>query len=433
MFSRIAQTLWGNISREEAAKFGLLASAFFFIIGSYWMLREMKATLFMGICGPGWLATAKIVSLLSVIVMLLFYNKLIDLLEKTNLVYLVTMFFGITFLGMAIALTHPTIGIANTAANPYRLLGWFIYITIEGFGSIMTTLFWAYVASISNVPSAKRGYPIILIGAQLGAIIGSTLNITLSAKIGIPILFALAASGILVIPLIMKVVAHRYEPKSTHDLEKEPSTGIIEGLRLICKHPYLMGILVVSTAAETISAIFDLQMNQRAYEHFGSMAKVNAFLGLHGLLTNSLSLLLIFFGTSYFIRRFGLTTGLVTFPIIIGIMICTTWIWPMLWTFLIAEVILKGFSYALNNPCKEIMYIPTSKDVQFKAKSWIDCQGNRTAKGCGASIGMVFPTHTQLLMYGSIVALGIVAMWIPIALFVGKTNDKLIEENKIIR
>ena len=50
-------------------------------------------------------------------------------------------------------------------------------------------------------------------------------------------------------------------------------------------------------------------------------------------------------------------------------------------------VTLKGLSYALNNPCKEVMYIPTSKDAKFKTKSFIDMFGSRSAKMSGAQIG----------------------------------------------
>lgn len=33
-----------------------------------------------------------------------------------------------------------------------------------------------------------------------------------------------------------------------------------------------------------------------------------------------------------------------------------------------ALILLKGFSYSLNNPCKEILYQPTNSAVKFKSK-----------------------------------------------------------------
>ena len=78
------------------------------------------------------------------------------------------------------------------------------------------------------------------------------------------------------------------------------------------------------------------------------------------------------------------------------------------------------------------MYIPTSKDVKFKAKGWIDIFGGRTAKGAGSGINALFTEMSTLMVWGSVISLGIIAIWIPIAFYVGRTNNKLVEEHKII-
>jgi AAA family ATP:ADP antiporter len=40
-------------------------------------------------------------------------------------------------------------------------------------------------------------------------------------------------------------------------------------------------------------------------------------------------------------------------------------------------MVIKGMSYALNNPTKEILYQMTSINIKFKCKSWIDTFGQR--------------------------------------------------------
>ena len=52
---------------------------------------------------------------------------------------------------------------------------------------------------------------------------------------------------------------------------------------------------------------------------------------------------------------------------------------PDLWVVFGAMMLLKGFSYALNNPTKEILYQPTSQAVKYKSKSWIG-ENSRDAK-----------------------------------------------------
>ena len=123
---------------------------------------------------------------------------------------------------------------------------------------------------------------------------------------------------------------------------------------------------------------------------------------------------------------------MVLFPVLVGFLVLFVWINPSLYAFFVAMIMLKGFSYALNKPCVEIMYIPTSRDIKFKSKSWIDAFGGRLAKAFGAAINAIFVDMATLLFFGSIISLGFVGLWIVIALYIGKTNQKLVRDNKII-
>ena len=51
------------------------------------------------------------------------YNKLIDMFPKHQLFYIVGGFYTVAFALLAAILAHPTIGIANTEASLYRILG----------------------------------------------------------------------------------------------------------------------------------------------------------------------------------------------------------------------------------------------------------------------------------------------------------------------
>jgi AAA family ATP:ADP antiporter len=105
----------------------------------------------------------------------------------------------------------------------------------------------------------------------------------------------------------------------------------------------------------------------------------------------------------------------------------------LMWLSFGAVVIIKGLNYALNVPSKEVLYIPTSKDVKFKAKGWIDAFGNRTTKVLGAAVtNPLKGSINTLLSYGTVASLVIVACWIPVAIFVGNKFENLQKENKII-
>ncbi|MGB8366964.1 MAG: Npt1/Npt2 family nucleotide transporter, partial [Candidatus Babeliales bacterium] len=93
----------------------------------------------------------------------------------------------------------------------------------------------------------------------------------------------------------------------------------------------------------------------------------------------------------------------------------------------------KGLGYAVNNPVKEMMYIPTSKDVKFKSKGFIDIFGGRMSKLGGAQINNTFKTNMHnLMVYGTIFSFGLTIVWILAALYVGNKNERLLSEGEIV-
>jgi len=420
MFAGIRRALWGEVTRDEVRHFGLLSSVFFFVVGAYWMLRELKNALFLKLVGPAGLPYAKMVSIVSLVLLLLFYNKLVDWLEKTSLIYVVTSAYAFLFLFIAYALTHPWL------ATPQ--LGWVLYVLIESYGSIVISLFWSYVASVTDVDSAKRGYPLVVSGAQLGSILGSLVVLLAAESFGDALLFALAGGSVFAVPALIYYFHRFHAPTSREraDAKKKQPTGVWEGLRLILAHPYLMGVLVVSTVYEVVCTIFDFLMNTAAHETLGTGHALTQFMGVYGLAVNGISFVFALLGTSFLIRRFGLSVCLVLYPLLVALLVVGVMTLPGLWMFFLAEVCMKAFSYALNNPCKEMMYLPTSKDVKFKAKGWIDVQGGRSAKGLGATIFAAVPG------LAGFISLAVIAFWIPVAYWVGNKNRMLVEDNKII-
>jgi len=431
MFSKIKRALWGDITGQEFKRFGMLSLTFLFLIGTYWLMRPLKDTLFMRIVGRSYIPYAKMLSVVILFPLIMLYSKLVDMVEKQKLFYILCTAYASLFIVVSILLKHPTIGMANTATSPDRMLGWLIYIGIESFGSMLPALFWSFVASNTDTASAKKGYGLIIFGAQIGSITGPLLA-TQAEFIGLPTLLTLVACGVLIVPILIKVFITMYPTAAEATVVNQKKTGMFEGLRLLLSRPYLMGILGVATLYEVIGTVVDYQMKFVVDESCKTPEQVARFLGWFGASANSLTLVFALLGTAYFIRRFGLTICLVLFPVCVGLVIVNIMTFPSLTTLFVGMIVIKGLSYALNNPCKEIMYIPTSKDAKFKAKSWIDSFGGRSSKAVGSGINAIFVNMADLLLYGSLISLGIVGIWIVIAMYVGKTNKKLVETGTVI-
>ena len=79
MVSRIIKFFWPALSGEEIKKYGLLALAFFFTIGAYWLLRPLKDGLFFNVVGGEYQPMAKILSVFVVGFLVIVYSKLVDM------------------------------------------------------------------------------------------------------------------------------------------------------------------------------------------------------------------------------------------------------------------------------------------------------------------------------------------------------------------
>lgn len=430
----VVRFLWGDVSSQELKKFGLLSVVFFFIVGVYWMIRSLKEVIFLNTVGPLWLPYAKIFSVVALVVVLMFYAKLVDWLEKHSLIYLLSCVYGVLFIGLGLCVAHPTIGFQNTNLDAFRLLGWVGYFIIESFGSLVIAAFWSFVASTVDSVSAKKGYPIIIAGAQVGSM-GGSFVVTQAAVLGISTIIMCGGVSLILVPLMIKLFMWCHPENPGKKVEKKTRTGALEGLRLLLSKPYLMGIMVVGTVYEIVGEIVNLQMKLTANSVYTSPETLAWFFGMFGVAVNALSLLFAFIGTSFVIRYFGVTFCLVMYPLSIACGILCALVSQSIWGFFGAMVALKGLSYALNNPCKEIMYVPTSKDIKFKAKSWMDGFGSRSAKALGASTiaaHQLVARYVSMISYGTIASLAIIAAWIPVAFWVGRTNSALVKNNEIV-
>ncbi len=462
MFNSLVNYFYPDLKQDEIRKFTLLGCTLFLTVGAYWLLRLLKDTLFFKVCFPedlGWLPcqgrllqpTAKFWSPIVVLALVLVYSKLVDLVKKHVLFYIICAVYAVLFGTFAVALflrqTHGDIYLGKSAL---ALLGWVSYFAIESFGSLIIALFWSFTNSITTSDAAKRGYPLIIAAAQMGAIGGSSLMF-LAHKVGLWQLFAFVTLFTLsIIPMMyyfMKTTPSSQMVSDTqlHEHGKEPShRGFMEGIRLLATKPYLMGILLVTTLFEVINQILEYQMKSQAdmFPAFEGEIGFAHFQGLYGVSTNILSFLMALLGTSYLIKHFGLRFGLLFFPMclisaLIGLLAFYVVGMPsagalLLATFLVM-IMAKGLGYAVNNPVKEMMYIPTSKDAKFKTKGFIDVFGGRMAKLGGAQINDMFKHNLgDLLVYGTLFSFGLSAVWIIAAIYVGNKNAQLVRDGEIV-
>lgn len=146
-----------------------------------------------------------------------------------------------------------------------RYVGWMSYIAIESYGSLAVAMFWAFTNSSIPLEGAKSLYGLILAGAQIGAIVGSTLAAG-ARTFSVPKLYIMGAFT----PSVMAVLIYVYTLKFPKHLpaetprtilaKKRLSTGLLEGLKVVVQYPYVAALAGISCLYEIVLTILDYQM-----------------------------------------------------------------------------------------------------------------------------------------------------------------------------
>jgi len=458
--------LWGHFTPDEIRKFGLLAATFFLIIGAYWMLRPLKDAIFMSVVGFEFIPRAKMLSLLVAFPLVLLYSKLVDLLPRHHLFYVLCSVYGVGALVFAWVIADPVYGVANTVASPDRWWGWAWYVFVESFGSLIVALFWAFVGDTTTPEVAQRGYPVIAFGGQFGnvvgplvlrSIIGQCASFQLNGEGDIPLEAAregatiLGAMVLLVAGIMVGVMAMvRYFMRAIPREQLEgfhtkrhvtKEQGFFEGLKLLVGSRYLLGIFGLISFYEIIVTMLDFNFKSLVNTHYPTAHGATMYLCSYAIWVGIVSTVSIVLGINSIQRLLGLSVSLALLPILVGGAVITFSSYPQLSLLFWIMVLSKAMNYALNQPSLKQLYIPTSKEAKYKSQAFIETYGSRGAKAAGSGINEVGKTWIkqmgsvglqQFISYGAYVSTGIIGVWLLVAVAVSKTYQRAVREQQEI-
>lgn len=121
------------------------------------------------------------------------------------------------------------------------------------------------------------------------------------------------------------------------------------------------------------------------------------------------------------------------FPTVMFIAVVVTNLVPSLWALFVMVSVLKALVYSLNDPVVELLYMPTSEPIKFKAKAWIDVVGARSAKAIASIVTSLSAGDITKLRRRSEIPMIIIAfLFILIVWKTGGEFDQLIKNNIII-
>lgn len=442
------------LQNKQKIKEITLGVIIFIVMGAYTIFKELKDSVFMITVGAQYLPDIKALSLIIMIPLVIFYNYLLKKTNRKYVLFACLFFYGIGGIISCFYLKDPIIGLFNTVSSSSRLFGWIFYLFLEGCSPFLVSALWSFLNSISFPADLKKNYIYMTAMSKLGGMFfsGSAYyynthmsNLTLTWQVqqyinitkfaSVALLFA----SILIFCLIIFLEDSYFigysdnynDKKSTPSQNKKFSFfGIVK----IIQNSYVLGIFGITFFWEVINVIFNNLRLNLAFAEAHSLSDITAILYKNIFFMHLFGLCFVLIGTKNIIYYFGEKVALLSIPIITGLSIFIFLLFPSSNMIFITYLIIRAINYTLTFPIREALFIPTSKEIQFQAKSWIDSFGQKFSKGCGSIYNKLLQYLTNYNCYYVHIGFFIIliGIWIKINYFLGKKWEKIIKNKEII-
>jgi AAA family ATP:ADP antiporter len=326
----------------------------------------------------------------------------------------------------------------------------FIWVSI--FGVMVIAQLWAFAADSFNLKSGQRLFPVIMVGANLGALAGAK-GAQLTVATLTPVGLMLVATLLLLATLLVAGPERRAVPPGSRPVlvgHGAPVPRLMGGISLVLRDRYLLliALLVVllnwiNTTGEFVLADFvQRDAAQRVAASGGVLdagTLITEFYGNFQFWVTALGLAIQLLLVARIYRRVGVRGALLVHPVIVGLGYGLIALGPMLGGFVpvftlvrLVKIAENGVDYSLMNTTRHALFLPVDRDSKYEGKTAIDSFFWRF--GDLIQAGVVF-AGLHWLGWGApqfaLLNLLLALVWIGLAVAIGREFGRKAAENVI--
>jgi AAA family ATP:ADP antiporter len=255
------------------------------------------------------------------------------------------------------------------------------------FNLVVVAQFWAFANDLYTHECGQRLFPLVGVGASLGAWVGARLASSLmAAQAGPPRLLLTAALGLMVCIGLTNCANHRERshPGSAGTGRIGEPLGPEGGFRLILTNRYLRLIALMVTLLNMVNTIGEyllgkLVVAQASHALADGTAAgltksqlIGIFYGDFFGWVNLVGLLIQLFVVSRVFKRVGVRGALFVLPLVALVSYGGLALWPVLAAVRIGKIFENSIDYSLQNTARHALFLATSREAKYKAKQAID-------------------------------------------------------------
>ena len=420
--------LFVDVKKREVEPALLFFLFWFFVIIVFQALRPLKKGLFVEHLGADIELYAKLanigVAILAVIVFSYLYNRL----GSRRLIPTLCVIFVAALLAFAASIPRD--------AAPAVGVNWAFYLFGDLWSTVWVTTFWAYLNEMTRIDQSKRLYGMIGAGGPLGGLVANLAVWQFVQSQGTATILVGCAVATVIVALIMlrlEMLARRpgagvsREEQNLLQVEQklaQPQRNpAIDGARLVFASRYLLAIAMIVFLYEITSQILDYQYSSAADVAFEGGGRTQAFFAQIGVIVNLVGLIVSVFLVSFVMRKFGLKTALLILPVAMALASGLYFAVAGLITAALLTISDNSLSYSMNQISRETLFEPTSDDVVYKARAFINMFVQRFGKG--VAIVMALALGAIPIRFLSILAIAVIVIWSGFALYAGRRFDRM--------
>jgi AAA family ATP:ADP antiporter len=346
----------------------------FILLTSYYIIKPVREALILSGAGAEIKAYAGAVLAMLFLLIIPLYSKIASRVSRIRLINGITAFF-ISNLVLFFVLGRMQMD-----------LGVPFFLWVGLFNLMLVAQFWAFANDIYTEGQGKRLFPMIGVGASLGAWVGTTVVTQIFRSVG-PYVAMMIGAGILVGCVLLTLWVNRREEGRREPggaKKEEKPLGKEGGFELVMKSPYLRSIaflilflnLVNTTGGYMLNSLVEATANSQVAAGVIAETERRAFMGeyIGGVYSwvNLLGLLIQMFLVSRIFKFMGVRGALFILPCIAlgGYSLLVAM--PLLQIVRFVKIAENSTDYSLMNTIRAALYLPTSREAKYKAKQAID-------------------------------------------------------------
>ena len=369
-----ALSIFTQVKAGEGLTALLLSLNVFVVLASYYILKPVRDALILTEGGAEVKAYLYAGTAVILLVLVPAYGGFAARVNRIRLITWVTLFF-ISHLGIFYIL-----GLAGVQVGA----AFFIWVSI--FSLLVIAQIWAFGNDLFTEEQGKRLFPIVGVGAGLGAWLGAKMAGWLFGQFDPAMapysLMLVAAAGFGFGIVISHGIHRRERGRATPEMAStaEKPLGKEGGFKLVFSQRYLLliaiAVLLLNVVNTTGGFILDkvvlASVGQQTADIAEQQVIIGQFFGDFYGWVNLLGLLFQLFLVSRIFKYIGVRGALFILPCLAlgsySLMIFT----PILGVIRIVKMLENSTDYSINNTARHALFLLTSREAKYKAKAAID-------------------------------------------------------------